>query len=434
MKRVLLLALLAGLLLAGMVSGSPAQEAKEIALTGMVRDYTLQQNAPWTSAIETFKQTHPNVKITLEGLPYNDQREKALITVGAGKGPDIIQVDCIWLGEFASNKIVIDLTERLNKDAALKNDYIEAFFESSKWQGKPYGLWLNSDVRMLAWHKDQFEKAGLNPEVPPKSWAELRDYARKLNRPADGVWGYAFPAFSTDHTADRWYPFLHMGEGGAILSPDYTKAAFNGKAGVEALQLLVDLMRTDKVSPQDLMGIAEDAVSAGFKADKYAMQIKVGEFWADYRKEKGLTPEQYRKAVGMGPLPIPAGGKPATGAGGWILGISRDSKNPDVAYEFLKLVVSADNAKPFLVERGMVPTRKSLMAMEKDFVTGAPYFSVVQQTAPYARFRPPIPEYTKISAEIVTAIQKALTGTAAPKEALDEAAVKANEILAARKW
>lgn len=82
----------------------------------------------------------------------------------------------------------------------------------------------------------------------------------------------------------------------------------------------------------------------------------------------------------------------------------------------------------------MVPTRKSLMAKEKEFFDAAPYFNIVQEVTPYTSFRPPIPEYMKISGEIVTAIQKALTLEATPKEALDKAAEKSNEILAKRKW
>lgn len=410
------------------------QESKEgpVVLTGMVRDYTLRQEAPWTSAIKVFQEKHPNVTIKLEGLPYDDQRVKVLTTVAAGKGPDIVQTDCIWLGEFASSKILIDLSDRLAADAALRDDYLPVFFEASKWQGKVYGLWLNSDVRMLGYHKDLFVKAGLDPNKPPATWKELREYAKKLTNPAEGVWGYGFNAFSTDHTADRWYPFLYM-KGGSILTSDYTKAAFNGPAGVEALQLLVDLMNTDKASPPDLLGAKESDLPKAFVAKKYAMMIRVGDFWPDF-KRAGYTMDAYKAQVGMAPLPIPDGGKPATGSGGWILGITRDSKNPDIAYDFLKLVVSPDNVLPFLAERAMVPTRKSLMQREQEFLQAVPFFKVVRQVTPFTFFRPPIPEYSKISAEIVNAIQKALALQASPKEALDQAASAVDNILSRRTW
>lgn len=433
MKRNLFVFMMIAALLSPAFAGGK-QEGKEgpVVLTGMVRDYTLQQDAPWTTAVRIFQEKHPNVTIKLEGLPYDDQRVKALTTVAAGKGPDIVQTDCIWLGEFASSNILVDLTDRIAADASLRDDYLPVFYEASKWKGRAYGLWLNSDVRMLGYHKDLFVKAGLDPDKPPATWRELREYAKKLTNTADGVWGYAFNAFSTDHTADRWYPFLHM-KGGSILSSDYTKAAFNGPAGVEALQLLVDLMNTDKASPPDLLGAKESDLPRAFIAKKYAMMIRVGDFWPDF-KRAGYTMEAYKEQIGMAPLPVPEGGKPATGSGGWILGITRDSKNPDIAYEFLKLVVSTDNVLPFLAERAMVPTRRSLMQMENEFLQAVPFFKVVREVAPHTYFRPPIPEYSRISAEIVNAIQKALTLQASPKAALDQAASAVDGILSRRTW
>ncbi len=410
------------------------QEGKEglVVLTGMVRDYTLQEDAPWTTAVKVFQEKHPNVTIKLEGLPYDDLRVKVLTTVAAGKGPDIVQTDCIWLGEFASSKILIDLSDRLAADAALRDDYLPVFYEASKWKGKVYGLWLNSDVRMMAYHKDLFVKAGLDPERPPKTWKELREYAKKLTNPAEGVWGYGFNAFSTDHTADRWYPFLRM-KGGSILSSDYTKAAFNSPAGVEALQLLVDLMNTDKASPPDLLGTKESDLNKAFVAKKYAITIRVGDFWPEF-KRAGYTMDAYKAQVAMAPLPVPEGGTPATGSGGWLLGITRDSKNADIAYDFLKLVLNPDNLLPFLTERAMVPTRKSLMQREQEFLQAVPFFKVVQEVTPFTSFRPPIPEYSKISAEIVNAIQKALALQASSKDALDQAAAAVDKILAQRTW
>jgi multiple sugar transport system substrate-binding protein len=426
-----LLFLLSTALLFG--SGSTDTAGQKITLRGMVRDYSLNTVPPWTSAITAFQVKNPNVSVELEGLPYDEQRNKALITVGAGKGPDFVQMDCIWTGEFASNNIVIDLSSYLKNTPGLWEDYIEAFRDIATWKGKPIGLWLWTDVRTLAYNKDYFRKAGLDPNKPPKTWAELRDYAKKMTWPADGVYGYSFPAFSTDHTADRWYPYLRMGAGGDILKDNYTKAAFNGPAGVAALQLLVDLMYTDKASPTDLIGIQEAAVNSGFINEKYAMTIKVGEYWGDF-KAKNYTVEQYKNKIGLTPLPIPEGGKPATGNGGWLAGITRDSKHPALAFEYLAYAVETRNMANFCIAQNALGTRKSMMAFEKEYSVGLPYYSVFKEVLPSSRFRPPVPEYNSISAEIVTGIQKALTQQASPKDALDQAAAKVDAILAQRKW
>jgi multiple sugar transport system substrate-binding protein len=224
-----------------------------------------------------------------------------------------------------------------------------------------------------------------------------------------------------------------MGKDASILSEDFTKAAFNSQAGVDALQLMVDLMNTDKATPKDLLGIKEGDVSRGFQAEKYASMIKVGEFWGPYRKE-GLTIEQYKEKIGVAPLPLPPGGVMSTSSGGWIAGVTRDSKHPDLAFEFLKMVVDTRNMADYCIFGQKIPTRKSMLPLEPEFTKEIPYFNVAKDVLPYTHFRPPIPEYMKISAEIVDAIQKALTLEATPKEALDKAADNTNDILAKRKW
>ena len=88
----------------------------------------------------------------------------------------------------------------------------------------------------------------------------------------------------------------------------------------------------------------------------------------------------------------------------------------------------------FCIANGNIPTRKSMLKLEPEFLSSIPYFNVAKEVLPNTHFRPPIPEYMQISAQIVDAIQKALTQDMTPKASLDKAAVNVNEILAKRKW
>src|SRR4030042_5412144 len=100
---------------------------KPITLNVAVRDYTLDNEPPWKTGAAAYQKLHPNVKIVFEGLPYDDMRNKVLIAVAAGKGPDIAYVDCIWLGEHAGKTIIIPVTKYMNATPALKNDLYSPF-------------------------------------------------------------------------------------------------------------------------------------------------------------------------------------------------------------------------------------------------------------------------------------------------------------------
>ena len=409
-------------------AASPTAAAQErIVLKATVRDYTLAIDSPWRTAISEMKKRHPNVDIQIEGRAYDDQRQKTLIAVGAGQGPDIVQVDCIWLGEFANGKILIDLSPYYAtwKDA---QDVPEAFLKSAQFNGKYYGVWLNSDVRFLVWEKAAVKAAGLDPSVGPKTWDELGAAAQKAQQPPR-LWGYGFPAASTDHTADRFYPLLWQG-GGEILSPDYNKAAFNSAAGVAALQFMTDLMNKYKVSPPDLMSTSEGDVTRAVDNGQYAYGIRVGPGAGADRFKTDVS--KFTELRGVAQLPVAPGGKPATGSGGWLLGISRDSKHPDLAWEFITIVTDPANATPFWKINGMVPVRKSALGNIKEFETTFPYFGLVGQAVTITHFRPPVPAYNQLSPFIVTAIQKALSRQATPKQALDEAAAAVDALLSQR--
>lgn len=399
--------------------------AQKINMRATVRDYTLKIDSPWTTGTKELQKKHPNVTVELEGMAYDDQRQKTLIAVAAGQGPDVVQLDCIWVGEFASGNVVIDLSPFYAtwKDVS---DVPDTFLKSAQFNGKYYGVWLNSDCRFLVWEKSAVKDAGLDPAVAPKTWTDLADNAKKAMKPP-ASYGYGFPAFSTDHTADRFYPYLWQG-GGEILTSDYKKAAFNSDAGIAALQFMVDMIQKHKVSPIDMMTMSEGDVGTAINTGKYVYGILAGTGVGNDRF--GGDAKKFVDLRGMSHLPTPPGGKQATGSGGWLLGITKNSKNVDLAWEYITTVTQPDNCYPFWKFNSMVPTRKSAAANVKEFESAFPYFNLVAEAVNFTHFRPPIPAYTKLSVPLVTGIQKALAGQATPKAALDEAAAAVNTILA----
>ena len=63
----------------------------------------------------------------------------------------------------------------------------------STYDGRLYGVPLYADVSALFWNKDLFRKAGLDPEKPPTSLAEIREYADKITALGGDVKGYFLP-------------------------------------------------------------------------------------------------------------------------------------------------------------------------------------------------------------------------------------------------
>ena len=404
-------------------------QRRAVTLKVLARDYTLRLDSPWRTAAAELKRRHPelDVNVELEGSPYNDQRRKALISTQAGQGADIIQMDNIWLGEFAEGGIIQDTTARFNAWSD-KGDVPPVFVRTATWKDRVYGLWLNADVRLLHWNKRVFQKAGLDPNRPPQSWDELAAMAARCTTPPNS-WGYVFPGGQAEETVDRWLAFLYQ-LGGSVLNPDNTQAVFNSDAGVRSLQFLTDLVNKHKVTPREILGSNQDELTNVLvTSDRFAMGIVVGTGFRPGGTNDYKTPEEFAQVRGAAVLPTPAGGRRATVMGGWILTIGRNSPNADLAWEYMTIASSEPAARDFWQKQQRVPTRKAAFDNVAAYAQVMPYFDQIAASVPFAHLAPQVPQYPSFLPFMITGIQRALAGEMAPKAALDEAATQTNAIL-----
>jgi multiple sugar transport system substrate-binding protein len=152
----------------------------------------------------------PNIKVTETAKPFGDLWTANTAAVAAGSGmPDVIVADRPKLPQDAANNIYTDLQEWADRDGVKAESYWPFTWEQTLYQGHTYGIPFETDVRVLYYSKNAFKEAGLDPEKPPKTWAELEEYATKLDKKAadgtytrlgfsvlDGnvspeIWGYA---------------------------------------------------------------------------------------------------------------------------------------------------------------------------------------------------------------------------------------------------
>lgn len=133
--------------------------------------------------IETFEGKNPDIKINrtyiaqTQGTQAND---KLLTAIAAGTPPDVFKFDRFIVAQFAAQGFLTDLTEFANRDGIKADDYWDFAWEEANYNGKLYALPYDTDTRALWYNKDIFEEAGLDPEKPPQTLAELQEIADKL--------------------------------------------------------------------------------------------------------------------------------------------------------------------------------------------------------------------------------------------------------------
>ncbi|MFA6707701.1 MAG: extracellular solute-binding protein [Sphaerochaetaceae bacterium] len=419
--------LIVGSLISAAGAKEQTEQPKDVTLTIYARAYTFAQDAPWVEAKAELQRRHPDINFTFveEGFGWADMRTKFLTSAAGGPPPDVMMTDIIWLGEFVENGLLVDVTDRVAKWSEWE-DVVDTYRNATYWNGKVYGTWLNTDVRVLVYNKDLFKAAGLDPNAPPKDWNELQAMALKATN-APNYYGFGFPATLEDEGPMKFFANL-FSNGGQILTDDNKQAAFNSAEGVAALEALINLVTAGATPTSIVSGKASDIDNGVFQG-KFAMASMTKAYGLAKDLIPNITPEEYKQRFGVAPIPHAPGGVPSTMAGGYLLTIPAGSKNHDLAWELITLAAGADLQFEYTAARGYVPTFKSLMARGDDYAQVDPYFSIILEQLPHANFRPSIPEWTEISAEIQNALQACVLGRMTPKQALDLAAANVNKIL-----
>lgn len=427
MKRFLVLVLVITMVL---TTGLMAKE--KVVLKSIGRTWA-KQTLEW--AAEKLQANHPELEIVLDSTvyEYNECRTQLAMRLSRGEAIDVMIVDHIWLGEF--NKMMMQFdTNTLNE----YNDYIESFsglLEKYAEPGKTLGYYYGTDVRLVYWNKALMSKLGIN-DVKIETWDDVKNYATMIKEKEalldDGVRPVGFMAGGSEHTNSRWYNYL-WAAGGELLTPDEKHAAFNSDAGIKALEFYGWFLENGMVTPEDVLSPASGAVyEEAFINGKFVISLGNGQWLGTTTLQNvGMSKEDFLRDFGAAIIPAPAdgGSRGTTVAGGYMYGVSKFAKHPELAVEFISYVCGADgwNDSNSTSNKNGTPTvKKALHTIDE-----IPFNEYIKEALDAARFRPTIKEYSKISDIIRSSIQEYVLNykTTTAKTILDEAAKKVNKVL-----
>ncbi len=371
--------------------------------------------------VAAFNATHPDIEVKSQYQGnYGALNQKILAAVAAKKPPTVAQVYSNWTDQLVEAGALAPMEDFIPGPGGLTDkeykDIVPVFRSSNTFDGKFFTMPFNKSLYVMFYNVDALRDKELKP---PANWKQLLEVAKALTVEKDGKitrYGFALRP-NGDYFALFFFP-----NGGKWLSDDGKKAAFNSKAGVEALQFMVDLVHKYKVAYY-IPGYLDQDFAAGKTAiyftstpgRPYAEKAVAGKF------KVGIAPIPYSKSkstpVAGTDLAIFAAASKAEQTAGW---------------EFVKFLTNTENTAKFSIASYYLPVRQSAIESDrmKKYFAGDPYNKVGVNQLPYAVFDPPKAAWNKIRNYISDAVEKALLLKATPKEALDEAVAKANQELA----
>src|SRR3954447_2185950 len=115
---------------------------------------------------------------------YAETMTAAVAAFRAGHAPDLVQVFEVGTATMMAAKGAIKPVYELMKESGETFDpdsylpAVAAYYSTS--DGRMLSFPFNSSTPVVYWNKTLFEKAGLDPDKPPKTWPETFEAAKKL--------------------------------------------------------------------------------------------------------------------------------------------------------------------------------------------------------------------------------------------------------------
>jgi multiple sugar transport system substrate-binding protein len=370
---------------------------------------------------ERFESTHEGIRIDRQDLgSWDEMREKTLTAFAAGTGPDVFRIAVFDTAMYATRDAVIPLDDFV--DAAMGKDvFIEGFMANVLYGGQMWAMpWKGSAVAFF-WNKDLFQEAGLDPEQPPTTYDEIREYAAAITDIDNQRFGFRVEYTDSAEGMNFFGPILYSFQTDLFDSADpasVTRAAFNTSNGVEALQWVKDMIEAEVVTPP------------GMTIQNAQINGLIG-MWLNGQWDVGniarINPElNYGTAV----LPDSPNGPGTTVTGGDHIAIASVSNHVNEAWEFIAWANTPEVEGWFWPLIGGLPGRKEVA--EDPTYAEPPYKAFMDQLAKGAKPRPGVPDITEILSEIMTQVQLAEFGDKDAAAAMADAEQAVNRVLERR--
>jgi multiple sugar transport system substrate-binding protein len=375
------------------------------------------------------------IDMTYVGIPVNELFDKEMLEFSGGSGAyDLIMFNPAWMGDYVDFLRPLD-DYMMKWDPAWEDIHPGFRANADTYGGKRYTIHMDGDVILGYYRKDLFddpkEKEAFKAKhgydlAPPTDWKQVLDIQSFFTRDTNGdgkvdMWGYA----DQPKRGRSFYWFLLRYLALAGDNPQYFDAAtmapkINSPEGVVALE---NYAQAVKNGPTGVLGWEWDELINAFLGGQVAMIFH----WPD----EGKRGEQLAKNVPGGKMGFFLPPKRSMSFGGWVMGVSKDSKNPEAAYAAMRELLSPETSLKMVTNPNSGQDFFRVSHFNSDEVKKAvppeyleTFNKSIAQVFPELRIPGGFEYYDALDVQV----QRALAGEASPKNALDEAAKQWNAI------
>lgn len=297
------------------------------------------------SDVAAFQDKYPNVTIESLHINHGDVVAKWNTAFAGNVAPDVMDVGVSHIVDRVNLGHLMPLDDFINTWEE-KDNIIPGMIEYGNYDEQTYAIAYNASPPIFAWRKDLFEEAGLDPNRPPKDWNEFIEYSEKLTVKEGNIVKSGAVELPDARGASILWQFFLQNEAQSV---DYENDApsLDTPEVIEAAQFLAEI--------SDYAILANQGSTSPFIAGNAAMTLSIApdqilsllQEDPSLEGKIGFAPSLEQKQGGMH-------------SGAWLYAISSQSKNPDLAWEWINFVFSDERVRVRMDEFGILPPTASL--------------------------------------------------------------------------
>lgn len=360
-----------------------------------------------------FNESQDTYEVVHVNYPWGDVWTKALAATAAGNPPDIIIQDIRTTTHRAEASQATDLTDMIEAEGEeFTQQFYPQLMEAMEYEGRIYGLPYVTDTRILYYDKDAFQEAGLDPEAPPRTWEELVEYSRKLDKKNENG---TYERLGFYPGTLEWNAWAFCGDG-----RDYTDPEGNVYVNTpEKIQMFENIYNDfyeyyGKKELDNFTAEFGNGMTNPFVAGKVAMWVNTP---TEFTKVRDYAPD---KNYGVALMPELNEGKGHfSWGGGFSVEIPYGVKNPEGSWEFAKFLTSKESQVYWASQ--VYDTVANMEASKDPSLMEIPVFQMALEAMPET-----VVTMDRLSAPgasdlVLPYLDEIILGNKTAKEALDEA-------------
>jgi multiple sugar transport system substrate-binding protein len=352
-------------------ASAASQSSVSISVASLIPGSTKAATTQFNNQVKEFEAANPGIKV--KSVQYQWTGPTFAAKLAAGTLPTVFTVPFTDARTLGSNGQLADLTKGVKALPYFKKYNPSVIAEGTTSKGKIIAVPTAAYAQALHYNRKLFSEAGLDPNSPPKTWADVAADA-KIIAQKTGQTGYAQMG-KDDNTAGWILTTMVYSLGGRMETGTGTKAVatLDNPQTVQALNMLKTMRWTDK-SMGSNFDYGWSDINQAFASGTVGMYVSGSDVFTNLVQASNIDPSIY----GLTALPTAVGNpKASVLAGGTLAAVRPDAKADQIAAAVKWIDFFYE--QPLISKAGAIRNAKTLVASKQPVgVPALPVFNKAQ--------------------------------------------------------